>query len=138
MLWKPYRLRKNWQFQEVIQTGRKIANPSFVIFSTTNDLKNCQFGISIPQKLIKTAVERNHYKRQIRNILILHLKEHKDSCQIDNNHSHHDFVIIIRYSYPKNDFTTNQGNLYKLMCKSCYFKLTKKTNNIWREKEKVN
>jgi len=126
MLWKPYRLRKDWQFGEIIKATPKSTNSSFVIFSVANNINNCRFGISIPQKMIKTAVERNYYKKQIRNMLILHLKEHQDSCQTDRNHSHRDFVIIIRYSYSKNDFAINQKNLYYLMCKSCYFQITKK------------
>jgi ribonuclease P protein component len=114
-LWRPYRLRKNWQFQKVIMSGQKIANPSFVIFFVKNDLNNCQFGISTPQKLIKKAVDRNYYKRQIRDMLILHLKKYQDSCQTSDNHSHFNFVIIVRYSYLEIDFATNQKNLYKLL-----------------------
>ena len=133
MLWKPYRLRKNWQFQEIIKAGKKVANPSFVIFSTENNLDNCQFGISIPQKLVKKAVDRNYYKRQIRNMLILHLKENNDNCKVDDNHSHYNFVIIIRYLYLENDFQTNQKNLYKLL----FFIYKRKINNIWREEKKT-
>jgi len=133
MIWKPYRLRKNWQFQAVIKGGQRLANPSFVIFSVENTLDNCLFGISAPQKLVKKAVDRNYYKRQIRNMLILHLKENNDSCQIGNNHSHYNFVIIIRYLYLEINFQTNQKNLYKLL--SFIFK--RKINNIWREEKKT-
>jgi ribonuclease P protein component len=115
VLWKPYRLRKNWQFQEIITEGQKIVNASFVIFLVANKLDNCQFGISTPKKLVKKAVGRNKYKRQIRDMLIKHLKKNQDSCQINGNHEHHDFVIIIRHSYLGGDFQNNQKNLYKLM-----------------------
>ncbi|WNE40060.1 MAG: Ribonuclease P protein component [Mycoplasmataceae bacterium] len=115
VLWKPYRLRKNWQFQEIITDGQKIVNASFVIFLVSNKLDNCQFGISTPKKLVKKAVGRNKYKRQIRDMLIKYLKKNQDSCQINDNHKHYDFVIIIRHSYLENDFQTNQKNLYKLM-----------------------
>lgn len=114
-LWKPYRLRKNWQFQKIITDGQKIVNASFVIFLAPNKLDNCQFGISTPKKLVKKAVGRNKYKRQIRDMLIKHLKKNQDSCQINDNHMHYDFVIIIRHSYLANDFQTNQKNLYKLI-----------------------
>ena len=133
MLWKPYRLRKNWQFQEIIKGKQKVFNTSFVIFLAKNNLNNCQFGISIPQKIVKKAVDRNYYKRQIRNMLMLHLKKNNDSCQVTNNHSHYNLVIIIRYPYLENNFQTNQENLYKLL----FFAYKKKINNIWREKEKV-
>ena len=102
-------------------------------FQLKNNLDNCQFGISVPQKLVKKAVDRNYYKRQIRNMLILHLKENNDSCQVDNNHSHYNFVIIIRYLYLEKDFQTNQKNLYKLLI----FISKRKINNIWREEKKL-
>jgi len=115
MLWRPYRLRKNWQFQEIIMKGQKIVNPSFVVFSVANNFNNCQFGISTPKKLIKKAVDRNRFKRQVRDMLISYLKKNSDSCQISDNHLHYNFVIIIRYPYLENDFQVNQKNLYKLL-----------------------
>ena len=120
MLWKPYRLRKDWQFRNIIvEGGQKIFNPSFTIFFTTNDSNNCRFGISIPQKLVKLATDRNFYKRQVREMLIFHLKskesKQSNSCQTDTEHRHIDFVIIVRYLYLKNNFPTNQENLYKLL-----------------------
>jgi len=115
MLWKPYRLRKNWQFKEIIKGGKKVNNASFSIFSIENNLENCQFGISIPQKLVKKAVDRNYYKRQIRNMLIFHLKEHNDTCQVNNDHIHYNFVIIIRYFYLESSFQINQKKLNKLL-----------------------
>ena len=115
MLWRPYRLRKNWQFQEIIMKGQKIVNPSFVVFSVANNFNNCQFGISTPKKLIKKAVDRNRFKRQVRDMLISYLKKNSDSCQISDNHLHCNFVIIIRYPYLENDFQINQKNLYKLL-----------------------
>ena len=114
MIWKPYRLRKNWQFKALIKSGQRIANPNFVIFSAENNLDNCLFGISIPQKLVKKAVDRNYYKRQIRNMIILFLKKNGDSCQIGRAHQHRNFVIIVRHFYLVKDFSTNKQNLYKL------------------------
>ena len=114
-LLKPYRLRKNWQFQEIITNGQKIANASFVFFLFPNQLNNCQFGISTPKKLVKKAVGRNKYKRQIREMLINYLKKNQDSCQNDDDHKHYDFVMIIRHSYLETDFQMNQKNLYKLI-----------------------
>src|SRR5271156_4458074 len=98
MLQKSYRLRKNWQFQKIIEAKRRIFNDSFVIFWTANNQVNCQFGISIPRKLVKKAVDRNYYKRQIRHMLLLHLKKRNYSCQTIPPHFHSNLVIIIRYS----------------------------------------
>jgi ribonuclease P protein component len=70
-------------------------------------------------KLFKLATDRNFYKRQVKSMLISHLKSGEgkkaDSCQTSTEHSHSDLVIIIRYPYLKNDFVTNQKNLYKLL-----------------------
>lgn len=115
MLWKLYRLRKNWQFQEVIKKGKKIANRNFVIFLRKNRLSNCQFGISIPQKLAKKATKRNHFKRQVRSILILYLKKHDNNCCTDNGYFHYNYVIIIRSFYLESNFKANQENLWKLL-----------------------
>ena len=118
-LWRPYRLRKVWQFKDVITKEQKLVNPSFTIFFAANNHDNCRYGIAIPKKLIKLAVDRNLYKRQIRGMLIFHLKsdlkKKMNSCQTDPQHSHSDLVIIIRYPYLKNDFAANQENLYKLL-----------------------
>ena len=95
--------------------GQKIVNASFVVFSVENKLNNCQFGISTPKKMVKKAVDRNRFKRQVREMLITHLKNHQNSCQTSTNHSHCNLVIIIRYPYLESDFATNQKNLYKLL-----------------------
>lgn len=129
MLWKPYRLRKNSEFQKIITQAHKVANRNFTIFLSSNKLNNCQFGISIPHKWVKKAVDRNYYKRQIRNILIQYLKKYNNSCQLTINHCHYNLVIIIRPSYLTSDFATNQENLTKLL----FFALSKKTS-IWRER----
>ena len=98
----------------MIKSGQRLVNPSFVIFSAENNLANCLFGISTPQKLVKKAVDRNYYKRQIRNMIILLLKKNNGDCRIGNAHQHRNFVIIVRHFYLANDFATNQQNLYKL------------------------
>src|SRR5690349_12005093 len=95
-MWNPYRLRKVWEFSKVLKEGKKMVNNTeFVIFYLPNQLNNCRFGISIPRKVVKKATQRNYYKRQIKNILIYFLKEHKDACQVSQL-NHYDFVIIAR------------------------------------------
>lgn len=124
MLWKPYRLRKNWEFQKIIAQSPPVSNRNFRIFGAESQLNNCQFGISIPRKLVKKAVNRNYYKRQIRNILIYWLKKQNDSCQITANHRHYNLVIIIRPAYLENNFATNQESLNKLL----FFAISKKNS----------
>ncbi|KLL05328.1 MAG: ribonuclease P [Mycoplasmataceae bacterium RV_VA103A] len=133
MLWRPYRLRKNWQFQSIITKGKKLVNSSFVLFFQTNNLNNCQFGISTPKKLLKKAVERNRYKRQVREMIISYLKKNQDSCQTNENHFHSNFVVIIRYPYLDLDFATNRKNLYKLLVSAAF----EKTNSRMGDATKI-
>lgn len=123
--WKSYRLKR---FQKVIRSGKRIINfslPQFSFYtSKNNSLSHCQFGISVPRKMIKKASERNFYKRQIKNILIPWLQK-ADYCH--PQHSHQNLIIIVRYPYLKNDFAANQKNLEQLLV--WVLKNTSKTNN---------
>jgi ribonuclease P protein component len=93
----------------VIKKGRKVVNPEFVIFYSLSQLKNCRFGISIPHKLVKGAVQRNYYKRQIKNILA----SHKSFCQ--DSPSHYNLMIIIRPGFLVSQFSARQDSLVELL-----------------------
>src|SRR5687767_10893131 len=98
MLPKPYRLKKEWHFQKVIESKQKTVNASFVIWrKRPKNQKYCRFGIAIPQRLVKGSVARNYYKRQIRSMLALFLRENGNGCQKTSKHSHSNLVIVIRY-----------------------------------------
>jgi ribonuclease P protein component len=102
----------------LVEKGRKIVSHNFVVFlSPISQLEtnNCLFGISIPKNLVKKAVNRNYCKRQIRNMLILYLKEHQNNCALGKKKTHYKMIIIIRQNYLKNDFTDNQSSLYRLL-----------------------
>lgn len=105
-----YRLRKSWEFAEVIEKGKKIISSGIVIFYFPNQLNNCRFGISVPRKLVKKAAQRNYYKRQVKSILI----KHKDFCQtLPLNH--YNLVIIIRPGFLVADqFSAKQNSLIGL------------------------
>lgn len=102
-----------------MKKGRKTLGSSFTIFFANNDHNNCRFGVTVPQKLVRLATGRNLYKRQVKSMLISHLKSEEkktpNSCQTTAEHSHSDLVIIIRHSYLKSDFATNQKKLYNLL-----------------------
>jgi len=120
MLWKFHRLCKNWQFQYLIEKGQKISNSIFIIYLLKNEKKdekfyrelnnNCLLGISIPKSLVKKAVKRNLYKRQIRNMLISYFQ--KNSCLI--HYQHFVIIIIIKKNYLENSFFNNQLELYNM------------------------
>jgi len=120
-MWKPYRLRKTWDFQKIIEQKNKIINYQFLIFYLPNQIANCRFGITIPKKIVKKAVERNLYKRQIKNMLILWIKE-SGCLEIEN--FHYDLVIIMRNSYTDKDFQHNQ----KILVSSLNYIVKKEKN----------
>jgi len=91
----------------VIKKGRKVINSEFVIFYSLSQLQNCRFGISIPRKLVKGAVQRNYYKRQIKNILASY-----KICQ--GLSSHYNLVIIIRPGFLVSQFPVKQASLVEL------------------------
>ena len=108
-------MRKTQEFTAVITKGKKVINHYFLIFYSFNRLKSCRFGISIPRKLAKKAVKRNYYKRQVKNMLIIYLKNTCQAIHSIDSLSHYDLVIIIRPDYiKKNEFKTKQESLYKL------------------------
>lgn len=106
-----YRLRKTWEFAKAIEKNKKVVNSGFVIFCSPSQLNNCRYGISIPRKLVKKAVQRNHYKRQIKNILA----KYKNVCQ-NLSSSHYNLVIIVRPGFLAIDqFFAKQNSLVELL-----------------------
>ncbi|SRR6266516_2957827 len=93
----------------IIKKGRKVINSEFVIFYSLSQLNNCRFGIGVPCKLVKKAVWRNYYKRQIKNILA----NYKDFCQ--GLSSHYNFVIIVRPRFLVSQFLVKQNSLVELL-----------------------
>lgn len=112
-LWNNYRLRKTWEFQEIIKKRRKIFNNQLIIFySEKKERENCRFGISIPQKIVKKAVLRNKYKRQIKSVLISIIKEKNNPLR---RISSWDFVLVIKENFIKENFQKNKDDLRKLL-----------------------
>ncbi|WAM07118.1 ribonuclease P protein component [Mycoplasmopsis cynos] len=86
---KQFRLKKNWDFQKVIDNKKYVANKYLIIyFLESNEFK---IGITIPKKF-ENSVGRNYNKQQIKAILnqmdILGYKYHfvfiarKEFCRI--------------------------------------------------------
>ncbi len=101
---KRYRVKKNEEFQDIIQKGKSLAGRGFVVYyqdsaMTTND----RVGISVGKK-IGNAVERNKVKRQVRAMVrdITDLNRGKDT------------IIIVRKGYQGRSFEDNKKELLKL------------------------
>jgi len=79
-------VKKSWEFDKIIKTGKSVKNNSFVIYYLDNSSNDKRFGISVSKK-IGNAVTRNYYKRVIRKI-----------CDINKNiySNGKDYIIIMR------------------------------------------
>lgn len=83
---KKHTIKKNSEFNEIIQTAPSKKNELFVIYYKENKYNNSRFGISVGKKIGK-AVIRNLYKRRLRNII-----DHQKKLYS----KHLDYIIILR------------------------------------------
>jgi ribonuclease P protein component len=65
---KEYRIRKNQEFSQVIQTRNAVKTPLFVMYLQPRKQPRARFGISAGKKL-GNAVVRNRTKRQLRALI---------------------------------------------------------------------
>jgi len=103
---KKNRIRKSMEFQELIHSGRKAANASFVYYSWPRKEAQARIGISLSRKM-GHAVDRNLFKRQVRMM-----------CQelVDFASFERDGVLIVRFGYRSRSYEENKKNLEKLLC----------------------
>ena len=130
--WKKYKLKKTWDYQNIIKRKKRLFNDQFTVFfckrsldKNFTNLANCRFGISVPQKMVKRAFLRNRYKRQIREMIICFFKSNK---KILINFQDLDFVIIVRQSFKEYEFAENKKSLFCLL-KSIFWKTNRKGND---------
>lgn len=86
MLKKENTLKKNYEFQQVLNKKRQFVNKFLILYYMPYN--KAQIGISIPKKFAN-AVKRNHLRNQIRNIV----------GKIDLSKYKYRLVIIIRKDY---------------------------------------
>ena len=72
---KLYIVKKNKDFDLIINENNSKKNNSFVVYSKENNLKFNRYGISVSKKL-GNAVFRNKYKRKIRSIIDNYKKDY--------------------------------------------------------------
>ena len=100
------RIKKNVEFNKVIEEGQLIKSDSLALYFLENELGYTRIGISIPKKS-GHAVVRNKMKRQIRAIIA------KD---VDLTKSI-DIILVARKQYDINQFIKTENDLVNLMKK---------------------
>lgn len=107
---KLYIVKKQYDFDRIIKTGKMKKNKSYVIYYEKNDLPYDRFGISVGKK-IGNAVNRNKHKRKLRAII-----DNYKKLYVNNR----DYIIILRgsakdreYNELNQDFLAIMDNIRK-------------------------
>ena len=103
---KDRRIKKGYEFQEIIGKKQYAVNKAFVIYYRKKQQENARVGISVSKKM-GNAVTRNKIKRQIRMI-------YQDMLTLSLQN---DMICIVRNGYLKNTFAENKAMLEKLILK---------------------
>ena len=93
---KENRVKKNTEFYNIIQNGKKYYTKCFNIYINDSDSNTYRFGISVSKK-IGNAVVRNKIKRQLREII------HNNKKYYSINK---DYIIIVKNDYLNYDFAS--------------------------------
>ncbi|WP_434335823.1 ribonuclease P protein component [Mycoplasma capricolum subsp. capricolum] len=99
-------IKKNFEFQEIINYKKTIKNFCFVIYYKDNEESYLKYGISVGKK-IGNAVIRNKVKRQIRMILKQNISEIGTISK--------DIIILVRKSVLELKYATLSKLLIKLI-----------------------
>lgn len=75
MLPKAYRLNKQKDFEAVFKQGATDQDNFLIIRSLSNKRANSRFGLIVSAKVAKNATDRNRLRRQLNEIIRLHLKK---------------------------------------------------------------
>ena len=98
------RIKKNVEFNKVIEDGQLVKSNSLALHFLKNSLGFTRIGISIPKKSGK-AVVRNKMKRQIRAII-------SKDIPLDKSF---DYILIARKQYDVNEFNKTRSDLINLI-----------------------
>ena len=100
------RVKKNEEFQEIIQRKKFVTSPSFALYVRAKTGKYSRFGISCGKKM-GNAVVRNKIKRQCRSML----------QELDSANYPFDGVLMVRAGYHKFSYQDNKKHLESMLKK---------------------
>jgi len=100
---KEYRVKRNEDFQKIIQSGKSKANRSFVMYYAPAAFSHDRVGLSVGKKM-GDAVHRNKVKRQVRMMV----------QEIFSFDTLNDYIIIVRVNYNNKDCSENKKDLLAL------------------------
>lgn len=100
---KALRVKRNEDFQKIIQAKCSLACKEFVLYSRKNEAGHVRIGFSVSKKL-GPAVTRNKIKRQCREMA-------RAVFDLDQTY---DYVLIVRRAYLSQDYMTNCQHLEQL------------------------
>ena len=91
------RIKRHFDFLEMRETPMKAFTKSFVLQVRPNDKGVTRTGFTVSKKISKSAVVRNHLRRQMREIVRL-------SPDLQTKYPSHDIVLIAREEALNRDF----------------------------------
>ena len=115
---KELRVKRNEDFQKIIQARKSVACKEFVLYSLKNECEHMRIGFSVSKKL-GNAVTRNRIKRQVREM----------AREVFDSNKSYDYILIVRVGYLENDFQTNLEALKQLYDRKVKFKPKKENTN---------
>ena len=102
---KLYIVKNQRDFDRIIKEGRYRKNSSYVIYYEKNNLPYDRFGISVGKR-IGNAVNRNKYKRKLRDIIDNYKKLYVNS---------QDYIIILRGIAKEKEYKELENEFLQLM-----------------------
>lgn len=102
------RLKKSEEFSRVIRKGRSVADQSLVLYLYVNKEGKRRIGFSVGKKIGK-AVERNYYKRVLRDIVRRHESHIKAG---------YDLILIARPAIKEKNYVQIETSFLTLLKKS--------------------